>query len=75
MITPKQRKYLKGLAQELSPIVMIGKAGLTDNIYTEMRNALRTRELVKVKLQEGCDLDPKETANKLAEELANPKEN
>jgi len=69
MITPKQRKYLKGLVQDLSPIVMIGKAGLTDNIYTEMRNALRTRELVKVKLQEGCDLDPKETANKLAEDL------
>ena len=69
MITPKQRKYLKGLAQDLSPIVMIGKAGLTDNIYTEMRNALRTRELVKVKLQEGCDLDPKETANKLAADL------
>ena len=69
MITPKQRKYLKGLAQDLSPIVMIGKAGLTDNIYTEMRNALRTRELVKVKLQEGCDLNPKETANKLAADL------
>ena len=69
MITPKQRKYLKGLAQDLSPIVMIGKAGLTDNIYTEMRNELRTRELVKVKLQEGCDLDPKETANKLAADL------
>ena len=53
MITPKQRKYLKGLAQDLSPIVMIGKAGLTDNIYTEMRNALRTRELVRSVQEDG----------------------
>lgn len=34
-----------------------------------MNVGLEMRELVKVKLQEGCDLTPKEVANELAERL------
>lgn len=69
MITSKQRSFLKGLAHELDPIVMIGKGGLTENVIKEMNTCLDTRELIKVKLQEGAELDPKETANRAAEEL------
>lgn len=69
MITGKQRSYLKKLGQELSPIVFIGKAGLTENIKKELENNFEARELVKVKLQEGADLDAKTVANELAEEL------
>ena len=69
MLTGKQRSYLKSLAQQLKPLVYIGKQGITDSIYTELRNTLRTRELVKVKIQEGSDLDAKETANRLAEDI------
>lgn len=69
MITSKQRSFLKGLAHELEPTVFIGKAGLTENIIKEMNIGLEHRELVKVKLQEGCDLSPKETANELAQIL------
>ena len=69
MITSKQRSYLRGLAHDLDPTVYIGKAGMTDNIIKEMDTGLEMRELVKVKLQEGCDLSPKDTANELAEIL------
>ena len=69
MITSKQRSYLKSLAHELNPTVYIGKAGLTDNILKEMENGFEARELVKVKLQEGCDLAPKEIANEIANQL------
>ena len=69
MITSKQRSYLRGLAHELEPTVYIGKSGMTENIIKEMNIGLETRELVKVKLQEGCELTPKETANELAEIL------
>lgn len=69
MITSKQRSFLKSLAHNLDPIVMIGKSGLTDNIIKEMDICLETRELIKVKLQEGAALDPKETANIAAEKL------
>lgn len=69
MITGKQRSFLKKLAHDLDPTVYMGKTGLTENIKKELETGFECRELVKVKLQEGCTLDPKEVANQLAEEL------
>lgn len=69
MITGKQRSYLKGLANQLDSLVFIGKADLTDTVIKEIDNVLNARELVKVKIQESSLLDPKETANKLADML------
>ena len=69
MITGKQRSYLKGLANQLDSLVFIGKADLTDTVIKEIDNVLNARELVKVKIQESSLLDPKETANRLADML------
>jgi len=69
MITSKQRSYLRGLAHELAPAVYIGKSGITENIVKEMETGLEMRELVKVKLQESCELEPKDAANELADLL------
>lgn len=69
MITSKQRSYLKSLAHSLEPSVYLGKGGLTDNVIKEVDVNLEARELVKVKLQEGCILEPKEVANQIAEQL------
>jgi len=66
MLTSKQRSYLRSLAHDLDPIVFIGKADLTENIIKEIDTNLEHRELVKVKIQESCDLSPKETANEVA---------
>ena len=69
MLTGKQRSYLKGLAQLIEPSVYIGKNGLTDNVKKEIEVNFEARELVKVKIQAGCELVPKEVANMLAEEM------
>ena len=69
MITGKQRSYLRRLAQELDPVVYIGKADMTENVLKEMDDLLKSRELIKVKLQEGSMLDPKAAANDAAEIL------
>ena len=69
MLSGKQRSYLKKMAHELDPTVYIGKSGLTENIKKEMLTGFEARELVKVKIQEGCTLDPKDVANQLADEL------
>lgn len=69
MITGKQRSYLKKLAHALEPTVFLGKSGLTENIKKELEVGFETRELVKVKIQEGCELEPKIVANELADEL------
>ncbi len=67
MLTGKQRSYLKALGQKIDPSVYIGKQGITENVLKEMEVGYENRELVKVKLQEGCLLDTKEAANEVAE--------
>lgn len=69
MLTGKQRSYLKGLAHNLDPLFQIGKAGLTENFVKQMEEALETKELIKIKILQNCDLDPTETANEIVEEL------
>ena len=66
MMTSKQRSYLRSLAHNLDPTVYIGKAGVTDNVIKEIDQCLEARELVKIKLQEGAELDAKTVANELA---------
>ena len=69
MITGKQRSELKRIAQELKPAVMIGKEEITPTVTAAIDDYLEAHELVKVQIQDGAVLDPKQTANELAEEL------
>ena len=69
MITGKQRSYLKSLAHDIDPTVYIGKAGVTDTVIKEIDMCLEARELVKVKLQDGCVMEPKDVANDMAAKL------
>ena len=69
MLTGKQRRYLKGLAQTIQPTVSIGKADLTETVIKSIDDYLEAHELIKVSIQEASLLDPKETANEVAEML------
>lgn len=50
MLTSKQKSYLRGLAHKLKPVVMIGNAGVTENIIQEIDNSLSHHELIKVRI-------------------------
>jgi RNA-binding protein len=54
-----QKKYLRGLAHSLKPVVLIGQKGLTDELLNSADQALDIHELIKVKFN-----DFKETAQK-----------
>ena len=69
MITGKQRSELKKLAQELNPTVMIGKEDITPSVIAAIDDYLNAHEIVKVQIQEGSLMEPKEAANEIAEEL------
>lgn len=69
MITGKQRSYLKRLAQEIKPTVMIGKEELSEAVKASIDDYLSKHELVKVRIQDGAVLDTKETANVVAQDL------
>jgi len=61
MLTPAQRKELKGRAHDLDPIVMIGAKGLTDEVVKEVELALKARELIKVRAP-ALDRDARQVA-------------
>lgn len=69
MITSKQRSFLRSLAHDLEPTVFVGKSGLTQTIIKSIDENLVARELVKVKIQDSCDLGAQDMANQIAGHL------
>jgi len=67
-ITGKQRRYLRALAHQLQPLVIIGQRGLTEALVQQVDAALTGRELIKVKLISGCSVSRKEAAERFAAE-------
>jgi len=65
-LTGKQIRYLRGLGHHLDPVIMLGKAGLSESIVDKTSEALDLHELIKVKVQDGCMLDRKVAADQLA---------
>lgn len=49
-MNPKQISYLRGLAHNLNPVVMIGNNGMTDNVIKEIELNLNAHELIKIKI-------------------------
>ena len=62
----KERAELRAEAHHLAPTVHLGQHGLTPSVISSLDDALRTRELVKVKLGKQDDVKPKDVANSLA---------
>jgi RNA-binding protein len=48
-LTENQRRFLRGRAHALKPLVQIGKTGLTDAVAKEADRALQDHELIKVR--------------------------
>jgi RNA-binding protein len=61
-----ERAELRSEAHHLSPTVHVGHQGLSPALITSLDDALRTRELVKVKLAKQADVNPKDAAAALA---------
>jgi|TARA_B110000259_G_scaffold21342_2_gene22081 RNA-binding protein len=55
-LNPKQISHLRGIAHNLSPVVMIADKGLTENVIKEIESALNSHELIKIKVA-GDDRD------------------
>ncbi len=54
-LTSTQRKFLRGLAHHLDPIVLVGKQGVTDALVRSVAVALEAHELIKVRFNEYKD--------------------
>lgn len=49
-LTPNQKRYLRGLAHSLKPVILMGAKGLTESLLAELDLALEQHELVKVRI-------------------------
>lgn len=70
-MTSKERAALRAQANTLEPLFQIGKGGMSDALIEQTADALRKRELIKLKvLLESAPETPREFAEKLAEATA-----
>ena len=54
-LTSAQTRSLRALAHHLEPVVQVGHQGVTDGVLKAVAIALRTHELIKVRLHEPED--------------------
>ena len=67
-MTSKQRAYLRSMATTIQPIFQVGKGEISENMTTQIGNALEARELIKVKVLENSLYTAREAAEIIAEE-------
>ena len=66
-LSGKQKRYLRGLAHHLDPVVHVGGAGLSDALIAKTSAELDNHELIKVKVGENSPLERGEVGPRLAE--------
>lgn len=49
-LTNPQKRYLKGLAHDLRPTILVGAKGVTAPLLAELDTVLEQHELIKVKI-------------------------
>ena len=65
-LTSKQRSQLRAMANELQPILHIGKDGIGDNLVKQADDALEARELIKCRVLENALLTTREACDELS---------
>jgi len=50
-LTNQQKKYLRGIAHNLKPVITVGDKGLTPGLLTELNSSLEHHELIKIKVR------------------------
>lgn len=63
-LSGSQRRYLRGLAHTLEPVVQVGHGGVSEGVVAAVDQALTDHELIKVRLHEPED------KRAMAEEIA-----
>ncbi|MBZ4670486.1 MAG: RNA-binding protein [Clostridiales bacterium] len=67
MITTKQRAKLRAIANGIETIFQVGKGGINEVFAAQVDDALRAREIVKIKVLENSLYTAREAAGQLSE--------
>lgn len=66
MLTSKQRAYLRGLANRIDTILILGKGEITDNVINQADTALTAREIIKGKVLDNSSYSSRDAADIIA---------
>ena len=67
MITSKQRAALRSQSNGMETIFQIGKGGISDMLVQQVEDALKAREMIKLRVLESAPVFAREAAQELAE--------
>ncbi|SRR6266700_2092203 len=67
MLSGKLRRALRGHGHQLSPIVQVGKAGVSPGVVKQVEQALADHELIKLRVDADSPMDRFAVADQLAE--------
>ena len=56
MLTGKQKSFLRGLANQIKPVMQIGKDGLNKDGIIEVLNYLEKHEIMKISINQNSDV-------------------
>ncbi|PEN13654.1 ribosome assembly RNA-binding protein YhbY [Longibacter salinarum] len=68
-LTSKQRAHLRSLAHGNKPVVHVGKDGLSDAVMTSIEEAFNTRELLKIRILDNANEQPRDMAHAIADRM------
>ena len=69
MLTGKEKRFLRSLANTMEPIVQVGKGSVNESVLFSLNEALEARELVKVRVLKNCLEEVGDVAQALAEQI------
>ena len=67
MITSKQRAALRSQSNGMETLFQIGKGGISDMLVQQVEDALKAREMIKLRVLESAPVFAREAAQELAE--------
>lgn len=65
MLTGKQRSYLRGLSNNITPIFQIGKNGIEENFLKQVEEALEARELIKISILQNSEYTARDASDEI----------
>lgn len=66
MLKSKQRAFLREIASSYETIFQVGKGGINENFINQVTDALRKRELIKLRVLENSGYTAREAAEEIA---------
>lgn len=67
MLNSKQRATLRGMAGTMDTIFQVGKGGINEALIAQVSDALRKRELIKLRVLDNSAYTSREAAEEIAE--------